>query len=195
MSGVQANQLAGGNSRDTRQVDDFYATPPASVEALFDNLNMKGDTCLEPCCGQGHISEVLKEHFKKVKSTDLVYRGYGKNKPVDFLTHNYRGKKFDWVITNPPFKHAQEFIEKALSVANNGVAMFLKIQFLEGVKRKEFFQKTKPRYIFVFSQRQAVMKDGLELNPATGKKWATTMCFAWYVWERGYYGEPTIRWI
>lgn len=28
-----------------------------------------------------------------------------------------------------------------------------------------------------------------------GKKWNSTMCFAWFIWEKGFSGEPTIRWI
>ena len=28
-----------------------------------------------------------------------------------------------------------------------------------------------------------------------GKRWSSTMCFAWFVWEKGYIGQPIINWI
>jgi hypothetical protein len=28
-----------------------------------------------------------------------------------------------------------------------------------------------------------------------GKKWATTMCHAWYIWEKGSTTEPVVRWL
>ena len=28
-----------------------------------------------------------------------------------------------------------------------------------------------------------------------GKKWSSTMCFAWFIFEKGYEGEPIIRWL
>ena len=105
------------------------------------------------------------------------------------------GSTTDWVITNPPFKYAREFIEKGLRQSYKGVAMFLKIQFLEGKARKEFFKNTPLKYVYVFSGRQDPMRDGLALNPATNKKWGGTTCFAWYVWEKGYEGEPILKWI
>ena len=73
--------------------------------------------------------------------------------------------------------------------------MFLKIQFLEGQARKEWFKNSPLKYVYVFSKRQDPWRDGESLNPKTGKKWGSTMCFAWFVWEQGYAGEPTIKWI
>jgi len=43
--------------------------------------------------------------------------------------------------------------------------------------------------------RQNPMRNGLEINPLTGKKWSSTMCFAWFIWEHDYTGEPIIRWL
>lgn len=81
-------------------------------------------------------------------------------------------------------------------ILNNGqMAMFLKIQFLEGQKRKELFEKYPPKYIYVFRNRMAIWNNGLEKDPKTGKKWATTMCHAWFIWEKGSKSEPIIRWL
>ena len=78
---------------------------------------------------------------------------------------------------------------------NGQMAMFLKIQFLEGQKRKELFEKYPPKYIYVFRNRMATWNNGLEKDPKTGKRWATTMCHAWFIWEKGSKSEPIIRWL
>ena len=99
------------------------------------------------------------------------------------------------MITNPPFSLAAEFIEKSIEIATKQVIMFLKIQFLEGVKRKDLFDNHPPKYVYVCRKREAIFNNGQSYNPETGKRWANTICYAWFVWEKGYSGEPIIRWI
>lgn len=146
-----------------------------------------------------HISKVLREHYpnSQIISTDLVQRddrfGCGIVGGVDFLTENYP-EKFNNVITNPPFSLAKEFAEKALEVSTGKVILFAKIQFLEGRQRKDFFATHPPKAVYVFSKRVNPLRNGLEVDE-NGKPWSSTMCFAWFVWEHGYTGEPCIRWI
>ena len=145
------------------------------------------------------ISKVLREHYpnSQIISTDLVQRddrfGCGIVGGVDFLTENYP-EKFNNVITNPPFSLAKEFAEKALEVSTGKVILFAKIQFLEGRQRKDFFAAHPPKAVYVFSKRVNPLRNGLEVDE-NGKPWSSTMCFAWFVWEHGYTGEPCIRWI
>lgn len=176
-----------------RQVDDFYATPSDTTKKILDKLELKG-SILEPACGQGHISEILKEYYPnaKVISTDLVDRGYA-DEIKDFLNDDF--EKVDNVITNPPFKYAKEFVIKGLEISNDKVIMLLKIQFLESKSRKEFLENSPLKYIYVFSERQNTMKDGSPINPLNGKPWSSTMLLAWFVWEKGYEGEPIVRWL
>lgn len=195
---LSGGQLAGGNSTSKRAKDDFYATDPQTLklflyEFLKDNALDDG-AILEPACGQGHISEAIKEILPnyEIVSTDLIDRGYGQG-GIDFLTHDY-GRIFGTVITNPPFSLAKEFIEKGLEVSEKHVIMLCKIQLLEGVKRKDMFLNTPLKYVYVHTTRQATWKEGQPLDP-NGKKWATTMCLAWFVWDKEYEGEPIIRWI
>ena len=103
-------------------------------------------------------------------------------------------KKFNNVITNPPFSLAKEFAEKALEVSTGKVILFAKIQFLEGRQRKDFFATHPPKAVYVFSKRVNPLRNGLEVDE-NGKPRSSTMCFAWFVWEHGYTGEPCIRWI
>ena len=72
--------------------------------------------------------------------------------------------------------------------------MFAKIQLLEGTKRREMFDNTPLKYVYVFSKRQNPLRNGSPTDEK-GKPWASTMCFAWFVWEQGYISEPIIRWL
>ena len=143
----------------------------------------------------GHISKVLEEYYpdQEIASTDLIDRGYGTGN-IDFLTYDF-DRKFDNIITNPPFSLAREFVEKGLELSNDKLILLLKIQFLESKGRKEFLQSTPLKYVYIFSERQNTLRDGLELNPLTGKKWSTTLMMTWCIWEHGYKGEPIIRWL
>ena len=197
MNKLSGGQLAGGNSATTRVEHDFYATDPETLKMFlyeFWKENTFEGSILEPACGQGHISKTLKELLPNfdIISTDLINRGYGIG-GVDFLTHDYK-RKFNTVITNPPFSLAKEFIEKGLEVSDKYVIMFCKIQLLEGVKRKDMFLNTPLKYVYVHTTRQATWKDG---NPtdSKGRKWANTMCLAWFVWDKEYVGNPIIKWI
>ena len=151
-------------------------------------------TILEPAAGGGHISEVLKEEYGNhmVWSTDIVDRGYPLDAVKDFLNDDFR--VYDNVITNPPFKYAQEFIEKGLQVAKQKVIMFAKIQLLEGQKRQSLFKNNPPSYIYVHSSRVNPYRNGSPVDE-DGKPWSSTMCFAWFVWDKSYAGEPIVRWL
>lgn len=192
---MDGHSIAGMSTTRDRVEDDYYATPPEATQALIDNFDMSDcETFLEPSCGEGHISKVLEKNFEEseIFSNDLVDRGYG-FAPRNFLTYNHTDL-FDCVITNPPFKLAKEFIEKSFKISRKYVIMFAKIQLLEGIGRKELFDKSPPKYIYVFRNRINPLRNGNPLDEK-GKPWASTMCFAWFVWEVGFQGEPTIRWL
>lgn len=125
-----------------REPNDYYATEPKAIELLLDKETF-APNIWECACGEGHLSKVLSGRGYTVKSTDLIDRGYGKG-GVDFL--QYTGTFNGDIITNPPYKYAKEFVEKALEVIPDGnrVAMFLKIQFLEGKARRKMFDEQPP---------------------------------------------------
>lgn len=189
--------LAGTSATRERANYDYYATPYQATEMLLDEVKFSGNF-LEPCVGGGHIVDVIKRYYPDecVYGVDIVDRGYPNTLVADFLKHDFLGQKFDNVVTNPPFSLAQEFLEKSVEVVNDGgkIAMFLKIQFLEGAKRRETFKKYPPKYIYVFVKRQAPWNNGSPVDEK-GKSWSSTMCFAWFVWEKGFTGEPIVRWL
>lgn len=129
---------------ENRETFDYYATEPKAVEMLLE-LERFAPLIWEPACGEGHISKVLQAHDYEVISTDLVYRGFGNPEPLDFLKETLDGFEGD-IITNPPYSVGLEFVQRALESVRPGgkVAMFLKVQFLEGQKRGHFFKMPHP---------------------------------------------------
>lgn len=170
-----------------REQHDFYATEPKAVELLLDEEQFQKDI-LEPCCGLNHITDVLKSRGYQVITSDLIDRGVGAEVKDFFEYESWYGD----IVTNPPYSQAVDFVEHSLKIIEEGsrVAMFLKIQFLEGKKRKEFFKKYPPKYIYVASSRLRCAKNG-EFD----KYGSSAVCYAWFVWEKGYRGEPSVRWI
>mgnify|MGYP001174097374 FL=1 len=188
MSKLSASAIAGGN-QGRREMDDFYPTDPRATYAILEREELRG-SIYEPACGDGAISEILKEYYpnSEVYSTDLIDRGYGEDTGIDFLTYPY-ARKWDNIITNPPFRYAKDFVERALALSNNKVIMLMRINFLESASRYELFKNTPLKKVYVFSKRLDIYKNGIK-----GKNSGIT-CYCWFVWEHGYKGEPTLDWI
>ena len=196
---MQGGKIAGGNPKNDRIENDYYATDPKAVTMLLSKYDIFGQEILEPCVGGGMIADTINSFYtnkRNITALDIIDRGYPNTIVQDFLTWE-TNNKYDAIITNPPYSLAKEFIEKGLTLLNNNgqMAMFLKIQFLEGQKREELFNKYPPKYIYVFRNRMATWNNGQALDPNTGKKWATTMCHAWFIWEKNSKSEPIIRWL
>ena len=183
---------ASNHTDNEREPNDYYATDPKAVEALLDR-EVFNHYIWEPACGGGHISEVLKRAGYDVRSSDLIDRGYEGTETLDFL--NLSDKDIDRprdIITNPPYKYAKEFVEKAIEVSEPKIkiAMLLKLTFLEGKNRRELFAKAPPKYIYVFSSRTKCAKNGD--FESTG---SSAVAYGWFIWEVGFTGEPIIKWI
>lgn len=181
---------ASNHTEKERQLDDYYATEPKAAELLLEQEEFH-HTIWECACGEGHLAKVFEAHGHEVISTDLVYRGYGDPEPLDFLNETIDDFEGD-VITNPPYKFALEFVQRALDSIKPGrkVVMFLKLQFLEGKSRKNFFQITPPRRVYVSSSRLKCAKNG-EFESIS----SSAVAYAWFVWEKGYIGETVVKWI
>ena len=68
--------------------------------------------------------------------------------------------------------------------------MFLKLTFLEGQKRKDFFLHNPPKTIYVSSSRLMCAMNG-EFEKCSSR----AVAYAWFVWEKGFKGDPVIKWI
>lgn len=181
---------ASNHTEKARQQHDYYATEPRALELLLAEEQF-APVIWECACGEGHLSKVLEERGYKVISTDLYPRGYGSKEPFDFLSdkNTYFGGD---IITNPPYRYALDFVKKAIDIIRPGAktAMFLKIQFLEGKQRRKFFEENPPKVVYVSSSRlNCAMNGDFEKYPSSA------VCFAWFVWEKGFSGDPIIKWI
>ena len=177
---------ASNHTDEEREENDYYATDPKVIYPLLEKKTFPiiyGNVVW----GGGHLSKELEKNGYNVISTDIVYRGYGKG-GIDFLKQT---KKFDGdILTNPPYKYALQFVEKALDLVNvgNKVIMFLKLTFLEGQERRRLFDTLQLKKVYVFSKRQQCCKNG-------DFKGSSAVAYAWYVWVKGYHNLPTIEWI
>lgn len=180
------------HSDKERQIEDYYATDPKAAELLL-KLETFSPDIWECACGEGHLSKVFEKAGYNVKSTDLIDRGYGET-GIDFLDTNILQWNGD-IITNPPYKYAQEFVEQALSVIlkGNKVAMFLKIQFLEGKKRKNLFVSQPPKIVYVSSSRLLCAKNG-NFVKSLGAIGSSAVAYGWFVWEKGFTGNTILKW-
>lgn len=189
---------ASNHSERERELNDFYATPACVTQPLIDYLranypDFSKRLIWEPACGRGHISEVLKQNGYTVTSTDLIDRGYGDCGPeYDFLKTDKPTNAH--IITNPPYKYAQQFVEKSMELIEDGAlcCMLLKLTFLEGKNRYEMFKKYPPEKILVFSNRISCAPGGdFEKTPALGG----AVAYAWYIWRKGNTNLPTVDWV
>lgn len=181
---------ASNHALEDRETEDYYATDPKAAKLLLE-VEPELNNIWECACGEGHLAKVFNKVGKLNLASDLIDRGYG-NAFFDFLDRVEEGKYEGDIVTNPPYKFAKEFIEKALGIIKTGrkVAMFLKVTFLEGKARKEFFKKNPPKTIYVCSGRIPCAKNGdFDKYPSSA------IAYAWYVWEKGFTGKPTVEWI
>ena len=178
-----------GQPGTVRALLDFYPTPEPVTRALLAVETFTGPVW-EPASGEGHISRVLEDAGYPVFSSDLRVTGFGHG-GFDFLKFT---PQFDpgAIVTNPPFKLAEQFIARAKqfpSVAK--LALLLKLTFLEGAKRQPMFQYTvfPLARVHVFINRVSFAANG-ETDGGAGM-----IAFAWFVWDRSHTGAPRIGWI
>lgn len=170
---------------------DFYPTPKWATYALLLKEHFIGNV-LEPCCGEGDISEMIKKYFPELNviSSDLYDRGYGAIKDI----FDYKTEKFVNIITNPPFNIANQIVEHVLDnqLATQKMALLLRTAFLEGQYRYDnIFKRHAPSRVHVFSERLSMYPKG---QPVKG---GGTTSYAWFVWDfpDNKQTTTTIHWI
>lgn len=202
MSNLNLQMGARNGAKQERENFDFYATHPQAVylfmnSALADGLKFNS-TIWECACGNGHISEVLKEYGFNVVNSDIVKRNY-ECFELDFLNATPEDcaklcpSGCD-IMTNPPFKNAIGFVRKGLELLKTGnyLILFLKFRFLEGAERLKLFREYNPHFVYVHSSRQKCAMNG-EFEKYC--KSSPTEFYSWFVFEKGYKGETILKWI
>lgn len=173
-----------------RQKQDYYATHPSVTSDILD-FEIFHNEILEPCCGGGFMAQTIQEAGYSVTASDLIDRGYGKG-GVDFLISDYPVGKYD-VITNPPYTNVVDFIQKALSICKNKVAILMPLRYLSSVERFDAIYATcPPARVYCYVNRICIAKNGEFDKYESGQN---LEIYAWYIWERGFKGETTLKWI
>lgn len=164
---------------------DLYETPRVAVDALM-RVEPLPKHIWEPACGRGAIAKPLREAGHNVVASDLVDHGWsGRHVEFDFLSQTQA--RADCIVTNPPFKHANEFVRLAVLRAPK-VVMLLRLAFLESERRRDIIGPGLAR-VHAFRNRLPMMhRDGW-----TGPKATSSTAFAWFVWERDHTGPIEIH--
>ncbi|MGE3230290.1 MAG: hypothetical protein AB7J30_12735 [Hyphomicrobium sp.] len=165
---------------------DFFPTPPWATRALLTHVIPDAiGMCWEPAAGEGHMAEVLREHFERVHASDIHDYGRG------YAVGSFAGRTDvpqaparcpvvpDWIITNPPFNGAVDFALRARGEARRGVALLVRLNWAEGERRyTRLFRDTPPSTIAQFVERVAMVKGRWEPDAST------MTAYAWFVWDR-----------
>ena len=164
---------------------DWFATPPWATRAgaeIVKIMDPYATTVWEPACGDGIMARVLTEYFNIVQASDIHDFGCGAL-IGDFLNENsFPADRFetpDWVITNPPFHSAQEFIKPGLRVARRGVAVLCRLAFLEGAERFDTHTGNYPLKILAPFCERVPMQLG-PYNPDG----STMTAYAWFIYTK-----------
>lgn len=186
MSGNRSNAVMAQRA-EAPDALDFFPTPPwatrALIEEVIDPHAVKGLTCWEPAAGEGHMAEVLRPYFAVLHASDVhdYGRGYAVGSFVGggLSTDRASCSTPDWIITNPPFNLAGEFLNRALYEAKTGVALLLRTAWIEGEQRwRDIFSKTAPSTIAQFAERVPMVKGRWDPEASSAT------AYMWFIWER-----------
>ena len=177
---------------------DYFPTPPWAARAggeLIRAIDPKARTCWEPACGGGHMVHGLSDYFDELVATDIHDHGCQRLDGIrDFLARQDEPvtdlNSFDWIVTNPPFVLGEAFVRAAWDRAARGVAMLLRLQFLEGGARYRLFTDVPLYAVAPFAERVPMVKG--RWDPAA----SSATAYAWFIWVKpnvpGFGGPPRV---
>ena len=179
----KGKNFSGNNALGQRKKSDFYETPYIMTSHLLEVEDFnKSLTVCEPACGDGAIVKILEKKWDNGVAYDI-------EKNFLWETENY-----DYIITNPPFSLAYEFVQKAKQIATEKFAFLLPLSYLHGKKRYDNIYMDKQyglKKVYVFT-RYPMLGESLRED---GKYNTGMMVYAWYIFENHYSGLPVIDWI
>lgn len=171
---------------ENRRENDLYETPPLATYILHKYGNLPKNI-VEPCAGRGNISVELVRQGYNVLSYDLndhdnkvhpVLSGYD-------VMELPKQEGFDALVTNPPY-----FKDLPRKIAEKGVseydytALFVRLTFLEGQKRKKLFTNNPPSDIIFLSDR-INFKANLTKEPIDKLDQIGGMiAYMWIIWNK-----------
>lgn len=172
-----------------RDPHDFYVDPIWCSERLFEEESFIGPVW-DPACGTGRIVAAARAAGLSAIGTDIVARGFPGAEVVDFLTTK---GSIDNIVTNPPFKLAQKFVEHALRSVSRKAAFLLPLGWLNGDKRSRWLEDLPLQTVLIITPRPSMPPGELvaaDIKPQNGRQ-----DFAWYIFAQGYDGKPELGWL
>jgi hypothetical protein len=177
---------------------ELFPTPPWATRTLFENVLPRIFTsldatrihsCWEPAAGLGHMAETIREYCTHVLMSDVAdypledgsrMSDHGLQL-VDFRfqppSRELSTEQAEWVITNPPFKQTEAFLQRALNVASKGVALLQKQTWLTGGERyAQIYLETPPDLVAQFVERVPMCLGGYDPRGSTATD------YAWFIW-------------
>lgn len=177
--------MSATNRGTERKPHDFYATPIDCIENFIDNYGgvISGDI-LEPSAGNGNVIKALRNKNINGDITAIEIRNeeFDRLSEIsdtviidDFLNGLDHIKKYDYIIGNPPYTYAIEFVEKCLDLLkDDGKLIFLlRTAFLESKSRYKFWQENPLSGLYVLSKR-----------PSFTGKGSDATSYSWFVWDK-----------
>lgn len=196
-----------------RHKTDYYVTPQSDIREFLDKFieveglhptTMSDMVVLDPCAGGDEFNppsyvEVLKEKFNTVQSIDIRDDSHADHKG-DYLRGGFDIVQPHIIISNPPFLHAQEFVERSLELVKDGgyVIMLLRLNFFGSRKRKPFFDKHMPSECYIHHRRMSfIPQDRLDESGKLIAKSGQTdsIEYAHFVWRKKHISDYTATYL
>jgi len=190
-----------------RRAFDFYETPAWMTRALLRRYPFPGNrywTIVEPCAGDGAILRELPQAGHKIIDNDFDLSHVGRQFHLDatkratweaFTRVRNGYQSLEVVVTNPPFNVSLPIVELAYEYATIGVAMLLRLSWLEPTEEEHATRKLYPRGPFLEAHpptRIIVLpRWGFRKQVKTG---TDMVCCAWFLWaKQPWFCEPGIE--
>ncbi|OJF91718.1 hypothetical protein AX761_21955 [Rhizobium sp. 58] len=182
---MEARHLAKGSL-------EYFPTPPWATRALCHEIlfrhflsSFREKHVREPAAGGGHMTRPLQEFFGTVDVSDVAdwgiapeIRDFCEESPARLIEDGHAIPH--WIITNPPYEIAATFLDRALAIATEGVAMFLRLGWIAGQERyRTIFSHRPPTYICPFAERVALIEGAWDPEASSATD------YAWFVWIKG----------
>lgn len=180
-----------------RNENDLYPTPPLATYILQKYIDLP-NKIVEPCAGRGNISIELIRNGFDVASFDL----YKYDETLCDITTGVdvldlqKPDGYSAIVTNPPYHK-----DLPRKIAEKGVAeyvvtaLFVRLTFLEGKKRKKLFTNNPPSDIIFLSDRINFGSNKLEpiekIDQIGGM-----IAYCWIVFDKRKEDKDTkLRWV
>lgn len=163
-----------------RKERDLYETPEWVTFALLPHIANRVDAPIwEPAVGGRKMLDALSAIGFPVHGTDI-------REGCDFLKQSRSTFDYEYIVTNPPYELAREFIQHALMLtgATGMVAMLLRTDFDHAKTRQHLFSGCKQ-----FAKKLVLTK---RIKWFEDSKGSPSFNHAWFIWDWKHSGPPVL---